>query len=182
MARFFEFTGNPPSGNELAIAGPASLDWFAVFSWRTYASLGFEASNPDPLEIAGSIRAGSAEANRERARQGRETLDVLEWTGEPVFDGNTGRLEFRLRTRESGGRQVENRFVYFLGRRGVVEVEFVSEAGTGQEGFERLLGLIEWKDGERHQRSAGTAPLAVTAMAALAAAAIWIRIRRQRGQ
>ena len=182
MLRFLDFTGNPPNGNEAAVAGPASLDWFAVFSWRTYSSLGFEADDPDPMEIARSIRAGSEIANRERARLGRETLQVLEWSGEPVFDEKTGRLEFRLKAQESGGREVENRFVYFLGARGVVEAELVSEAGTNTTGFERLCEGIAWKEGERYGKPRGTAPFVVTGVAAAVAAALWLRFRRQRGQ
>lgn len=182
MGRFLEFTGNPPSGNEIAVAGPVTLDWFAVFSWRTYASLGFEAAHPDPVEIARSIRTGSEAANLERVRQGRETLEVLEWSGEPVFDEATGRLEFRLRTQESGGRQVENRFAYFLGRRGVLEVELVSEAGRAAADFGRLLDGIEWKADEGYKKPRGIAPFVMAGLAAAAAAALWIRLRRQRGQ
>lgn len=182
MLRFLDFTGNPSNGNEAAVAGPASLDWFAVFSWRTYSSLGFEADDPDPMEIARSIRAGSDAANRERARLGRETLQVLEWAGEPVFDETKGRLEFRLKAQESGGREVENRFVYFLGARGVVEVELVSEAGTDTAGFERLCEDIAWKRGEGYDAPLGAAPFAVAGVAAAVAAALWLRFRRQRGQ
>ncbi|MBE0658326.1 MAG: DUF2167 domain-containing protein [Bryobacteraceae bacterium] len=180
--RFLDFTGNPSSGNEIAVVGPVSLDWFAVISWRTHASLGFDTADPDPDEIARSIRAGSTTANRERARLGRETLQVLEWAAEPVFDERTGRLDFRLRTQESGGRQVENRFVYFLGRNGVLEVELVSEAGTNPAGFESLISGIEWKGGERYQRPGGATPFLVTGIAAALAAALAIRFRRQRGQ
>lgn len=182
LRRFFQFTGNPMNGGEVAVAGPASLDWFAVFAWRNYDSLGFDAADSDPEEIARSIRSGSAEANRQRARQGRETLEVLEWAGEPVFDEATGRLEFRLRTQESGGRQLENRFVYFLGAHGLLEVELVREAGTDVAGFERLLEGLSWRPGEHYSKSRGIAPFVIAVMAALAAATLWIRFRRQRGQ
>jgi uncharacterized membrane-anchored protein len=180
--RFLEFTGNPPGGSETGVAGPPGLDWFAVVSWRSYSSLGFEARNPQPEEIAAAIQAGSASANRERAANGRETLEVLDWGMKPSFDSRTGRLEFRLKTQESGGRRVENRFVYFLGTRGVVEIELVTQAGTDTSGFEQLLGGIGWQAGEQYEEPVDWTPPLVAGLAAAMAAALGFRMWRQRGQ
>jgi len=180
--RFLEFTGNPLSGGELGVAGAANLDWFAVISWRSFESLGFETRRPKPEEIAEAVRSGTAAANNERTRRGRETLEVLEWGAKPVFDERRGRLEFMLRTQESGGRRVENRFVYLLGRRGVLEVELVTETGAGASAFSRLLNGISWRDGEAYTSPAAWAPLWVTGAAAAVAAALLLRLRRQRGQ
>lgn len=180
--RFLEFTGNPPGGSEAGVAGPQGLDWFAVVSWRTYSSLGFEARNPEPQEIAAAIQAGSTSANRTRAANGRETLEVLDWAMKPRFDSRTGRLEFRLKTQESGGRRVENRFVYFLGKRGVLEIELVTQPGTDTSGFGQLLGGIGWQAGEQYEEPADWAPPLVTGLAAAMAAALGFRMWRQRGQ
>ncbi len=180
--RFLGFTGNPPGGGEAGVAGPPGLDWFAVFCWRTYSSLGFEARNPKPEEIAAAIRAGSTSANRERTRHGRETLEVLDWAMKPSFDRRTGRLEFGLKTQESGGRRVENRFVYFLGKHGVLEIELVTQAGTATAGFEQLLGGIGWQAGEQYEEPADWLRVLVTGLAAAAAAALGFKIWRQRGE
>ncbi len=180
--RFLEFTGNPPVGNETGVAGPPGLDWFAVVSWRPYSSLGFEARNPKPEEIAAAIQAGSASANRERSDRGRETLEVVDWAMKPSFDPRTGRLEFRLRTQESGGRRVENRFVYFAGKRGVLEIELVTQEGTVTSGFEQLLGGIGWRAGEQYEEPADWMLVLVTGLAAAMAAALGFRMWRQRGQ
>ncbi|HPT24880.1 MAG TPA: DUF2167 domain-containing protein [Bryobacteraceae bacterium] len=180
--RFLEFTGNPPDGGEIGIAGPANMSWFAVVSWRTYASLGFEVARPDSRRIAEAIKSGAATANQERGRKGRETLEVLDWTGRPVFDERLGRLEFKLKTQESGGRAVENRFVYLLGRAGVVEVELVTEMGTDTAGFESLLDGVTWRPGEEYERPTDWKTIWVTGLAAAVAAALGIRLWRQRGQ
>jgi uncharacterized membrane-anchored protein len=180
--RFLEFTGNPAGGGEVGVAGPAQLDWFAVVSWRTYESLGFEADRPDPARIAEAIRKGAATANLERERQGRETLAVLDWAGKPRFDAGKGRLQFELMTKESGGRRVENRFVYLLGRKGVVEVELVTEAGTDTAGFSRVLDGITWRAGDEYETPSDWTPLWVAGLAAAVAAAMGLRMWRQRGQ
>jgi len=180
--RFLEFTGNPSNGGETGVVGPPGLDWFAVVSWRSYSSLGFEARHPKPEEIAAAVRAGSASANRERALHGRETLEVLGWGEKPSFDRKTGRLEFQLKTQESGGRRVENRFVYFPGKRGVLEIELINEAGTATSGFEQLLEGVGWQAGEQYQEPADWILVLITGVAAAVAAALGLRIWRQRGQ
>ena len=180
--RFLEFTGNPPGGCETGVAGPPGLDWFAVVSWRSYSSLGFEARNPQPEEIAAAIQSGSRSANLERAANGRETLEVLDWAMEPSFDPRMGRLEFRLKTQESGGRRVENRFVYFLGKRGVLEIELVAQAETDTSGFEQLVGAIGWQAGEQYEEPVDWTPPLVAGLAAAMAAALGLRMWRQRGQ
>lgn len=180
--RFLEFTGNPAPRGEMSVAGPVSLDWFAVITWRTYESLGFDATRPDPSQIAEAIRLGGAAANRDRNQEGRETLEVLDWAKKPVFDEKAGRLEFRLRSQESGGRRVENRFVYLLGRHGLIEVESVSEAGADASGAEGLINGIEWLPEEGYGDRTDWVALWVTAGAAAVAAALGVRIWLQRGQ
>ena len=181
-SRFLEFTGNPPSGSEAGVAGPPDLSWFASVSWRSYESLGFEARRPEAAAIGKAIREGAESANRERANRRRETLDVLDWEERPVFDARTGRLEFRLKSRESGGRDVSNRFVYLLGRQGVVEVELVAEAGTDTSRFERLLDGFVWAAGEKYEESGSGALPVVLLVAAVLAAATGYLGWRQRGQ
>lgn len=180
--RFLEFTGNPASGGEAAIAGPVRLDWFAVITWRTYESLGFDAKRPDPAQIADAIRLGSASANLDRRHSGRESLEIVDWAERPVFHAETGRLEFVLHSQESGGRQVANRFTYLLGRRGLIEIELVSEQGADTSSAGRLIDAFTWRPGESYEDSTGTRSSWVAALAAALAAALGIRMWRQRGQ
>jgi len=173
-------TGNPSNGGETGVVGPPGLIvsrcllaiYFITWSRR----------HPKPEEIAAAVRAGSASANRERALHGRETLEVLGWGEKPSFDRKTGRLEFQLKTQESGGRRVENRFVYFPGKRGVLEIELINEAGTATSGFEQLLEGVGWQAGEQYQEPADWILVLITGVAAAVAAALGLRIWRQRGQ
>ena len=169
-SRFLVATGNPPTDRELAVVASPSLDWFAVFSLRTYKELGFSVERPSAEEIARSILAGSAAANSERATSGRETLDVTGWGERPHIDAQSRRLEWSLHTQESGGRAVSNRFVYFVTRSGILEVELVTEEGNAagsRREFELMLtGLRVEKGGDLSWWVAG-------AFLLIAAAAGW---------
>jgi uncharacterized membrane-anchored protein len=187
--RFLRATGNPTEGHEALVIGARDLAWFAVFSFHGYESLGFVRPNPDVTAIAAAIRRGNEEANRKRRRTGRDTLDVLAWREKPLFNSATGRLEWSLDTRESGGRADENRFVWFLGRQGVISAECVTEASSmarARVEFEQALDGFHFQPG---QERGASEPLSArlkdwklwggTLLAG--AAAVWLRRTRQRG-
>ena len=181
-SRFLIATGNPPTQRELAVVAAPALDWFAVFSFRSYADLGFSLRRPSAEEIARSIIAGSAAANRERAQSGRETLDVIGWAERPRVDPESGRLEWSLHSQESGGRNVSNRFVYFAARSGVLEVELVTEeenAPAARGEFEMLLRGVRVT---RRGAPAWWWSLGAFGVAALFAWLFWLRRREGRPQ
>ncbi|MGJ5814719.1 DUF2167 domain-containing protein [Paludibaculum fermentans] len=137
MGRFLEASGNPLTGRELAVVGPADLQWFAVITREDRISV---------EELHKAIVDGSAAANLIRGRQGRETLDVLGYRSAPRFDAGRQVLTWSLDTSESGGRAVVNKFVYFVGRETVIGLEMVTEA----EGFESAQGAFDsWVTGFR---------------------------------
>lgn len=125
--RFLEATGNPPAGDEIAIAAPANLDWFLVFSFDEFKQLGLEHPQPTVGEIVAALRRGNSETNQARKRAGRETLDLLGWREKPSYDPKTFRLQWSIDTQESGGRHNANRFWLLLTRRGVLTIELVTE-------------------------------------------------------
>jgi uncharacterized membrane-anchored protein len=125
--RFLEATGNPPAGDEVAIAAPANLDWFLVFSFDEFKQLGLEHPQPTVGEIVAALRRGNSETNQARKKAGRETLDLLGWREKPVYDPKTFRLEWSINTQESGGRHNANRYWLLLTRRGVLSIELVTE-------------------------------------------------------
>lgn len=127
MRRFLEASGNPPTGHELAVVGPMDLHWFAVIARED--RIGVE-------ELRKAIVDGTEAANLIRARQGRETLDVLGYRERPRFDAERQVLSWSLDTVESGGRAVVNRFVYFVGRDAVIALEMVTER-PGAEASQR---------------------------------------------
>ena len=142
---FLESTGNPPSGAERLVAGPPDLGWFAVFSVEGYETLGLVRpvdGKPDLASIRAAIERGSRSANRERARQGRETLAVLRFSEEPSWDEARGRVEWSLETRESGGRRVRNHFAYVLGPGQVIAAELVTP-GPNRQALASFRALLD---------------------------------------
>jgi uncharacterized membrane-anchored protein len=141
--RFLTASGNPPSGQELAIIGPVDISWFAVFSFDGYDTMGFvRGSTPDVEAIISALRRGNEEANAERGKQGQTTLDLVDWAERPHFDPISKNLEWSLHTVESGGRQVANFFTFYLGRDGVMSVELVTNPKSLPRDQAVLKGLL----------------------------------------
>jgi uncharacterized membrane-anchored protein len=188
--RFLEATGNPPVGDELAIAAPANLDWFLVFSFERFARLGIAARQPGVDEIVVALRRGSSEMNTARRKAGRETLDVLGWREKPRYDAKSHRLEWSLDTQESGGRHDANRFWLFLTREGVLTAELVTEdarypaANAQARELIAKLGIVEQEEyddpGARDWLTITLAVLAGALPAAGFLALYWFERRRKR--
>lgn len=180
--RFLESTGNPPAGNERAVAGPPDLGWFAVFSLEGYETLGLVRpvdGKPDPAAIRAAIERGSRAANAERTRLGRDTLSVLRFSEEPAWNEARSRVEWSLETRESGGRKVRNHFAYILGAGQVIAAELVTP-GAAREAQARFRELLDGAgfpsalrpltaDAPKKQpgRTAGAAVLLIVAVGAI---------------
>jgi uncharacterized membrane-anchored protein len=185
-AKFLDATGNPPTGKELAVVGIRSLDWFAVFSYDTFETLGFVRSaskgTPDVDAIIRALREGNEAANRARAAAGRETLDLLGWRMPPRYDPETQSLSWAIDSRESGGRDVANTFVFFLTNQGVITAELVTEAkDTAQAGvaFRSLLKGFSVNPAARYDPPFSTSFTINAVLAAIVVlAALWIFLRR----
>jgi uncharacterized membrane-anchored protein len=141
--RFLEATGNPPAGDEIAIAAPANLDWFLVFSLDEFKKLGLEHPKPTVGEIVAALKRGNSENNQARKKAGRETLDLLGWREKPSYDPKTFRLEWSIDTQESGGRQNSNRFWLLLTRNGVLTIELVTEASRYAAASQSAHALLQ---------------------------------------
>ncbi len=126
--RLLEMTGNPVSGIERATIASASdqESWFVIFE---YDEIGYvedsDADDLDPQGILDSIRAGTAEANEERARRGWSPIEIVGWHEEPHYDPQTNNLTWAIIGESSEGRTI-NRMVKLLGRRGVMTATLVS--------------------------------------------------------
>jgi|GEM_PF-1953772 len=156
--RFLEATGNPPAGDEIALAAPADLDWFLVFSFDEFKSLGLEHPQPTVDEIVAALKRGNSEANQARRKAGHETLDLLGWREKPVYDPKTARLMWSLDTQESGGRNDSNRFWLLLTRHGVLTIELVTEEpryAAARASADRLLRHLGVAEQETYDDPAG---------------------------
>jgi uncharacterized membrane-anchored protein len=152
--RFLGASGNPPSGQELAIIGPLDVAWFAVFSFDGYDTMGFVRGRvPDVPAIVQALRRGNQEANAERGKQGHTTLELVDWAQRPSFDPVSKNLEWSLHSVESGGREVANYFTFYLGRYGVMSVELVTnpaDLGKHRVVLKELLRSFRFLQGHAH--------------------------------
>jgi len=144
---------NPISNRELGFIAPAGEDWFVVFE---YDDVGYvndeEKSSLDANAILDSIKKGTEESNKERARRGWPTLTTLGWETPPRYNELTHNLEWATKA-ESEGMLVINHNTRLLGRGGVMEVTLVSAPETFPDTlpkFRTMLSGFEFKEGHRY--------------------------------
>jgi uncharacterized membrane-anchored protein len=126
--KLMEKFGNLTNGQELGFISPDDMSWFAVFE---FDEIGYvkddEKDSLDAAEILKQLKEGQQEANKELARRGMSTLEVVGWKTEPFYNPTTKNLEWALRLRSSDGGEALNYRTKLLGRRGVMDVVVVCD-------------------------------------------------------
>lgn len=144
---------NPITNRELGLVAPAGETWFAVFEFDDVGYVNDdEKSSLDANAILESIKKGTEEGNKERARRGWPTLTTLGWETPPHYNEITHNLEWATKL-ESEGMLVINHNTRLLGRGGVMEVTLVTDPETLAETlpkFRTMLSGFEFKDGHRY--------------------------------
>jgi uncharacterized membrane-anchored protein len=157
--RFLELMGNPPRDGHTMIA-PATLDWFAVFS---FDATGYVKDDEkiDPDALLESLKKSDGPGNEERKRLGMEAIYVDGWHVPPHYDTATKRLEWGMRLRDDKGRIHVNYTSRLLGRTGVMSAVLVSspqslaqdmkDFNTTLAGYDFIAGekYAEFKSGDR---------------------------------
>ena len=144
---------NPITNRELGFIAPSGETWFAVFE---FDDVGFvsddEKASLDANAILESIKKGTEEGNKERARRGWPTMTIVGWETQPRYDELTHNLEWAFRA-ESEGYPVINHNTRLLGRGGVMEVTLVTDPETLAETlpkFKTMLQGFGFKEGHRY--------------------------------
>ncbi len=130
--------GEPVSGNELGLLKATNGHWSVMFE---FSGVGYvkddEKDKLDADKLLASIKRGTAEANKERVRNGNPPLEVIGWEQPPRYDETTHNLEWAIRG-ASEGRQILNYNTRLLGRKGRA-----GRAGRGRRGSGRgQAGLV----------------------------------------
>jgi uncharacterized membrane-anchored protein len=148
-----EANHNPITGKELGFVAPSGEDWFAVFE---FDEVGYvkddEKDSLDANAILDSIKAGTEEGNKERAKRGWPTMTILGWQQPPHYNELTHNLEWAIKA-ESEGEPVINHNTRLLGRGGVMEVTLVVNPNALEETlpkFKSMLQGFEFKTGHRY--------------------------------
>jgi uncharacterized membrane-anchored protein len=116
-----------------------------------------DALNWDVEALFKSLKAGTAEGNKERVARGFPELEIIGWVEQPAYDPATHRLVWSMAARDKGEPAEAiagiNYNTYALGRDGYIELNLLSdEQGVGQDKNEvrKLLSALEFKPGKRY--------------------------------
>lgn len=118
-------SGEPVSGQEVGMLMPTNHGWTVFFE---YNPIGYvkddEKDDLDADKLLDAIKRGTAEANKERRRNGNPPLEIIGWEQKPKYDPETHNLEWAVRA-SSEGRELLNYNTRLLGRKGVMEVVLI---------------------------------------------------------
>ncbi len=122
-----KLSGNLPSPDNFTIAAK-DLHWWSVFS---FDDMGYVKDDEkiDADALLASMRENEIEANKERTRQGLETLTIVGWAVPPHYDQATHNLEYGLTLRSASGTNV-NYTTRLLGRSGVMTANLITSPET----------------------------------------------------
>ncbi len=166
--RFIELMGNPPRDGHYMIA-PASLDWFAVFS---FDPIGYVKDDEkiDAEQLLKDLKSGDERGNEERQRLGMSPIYTDGWHVPPHYDSDSKRLEWGLRLRDEKGRTNVNYTSRILGRTGVMSAVLVTSPQTLNEDMKAFSGALkgyEFVSGERYAEFKSGDKIAEYGLAAL---------------
>jgi uncharacterized membrane-anchored protein len=149
--RFLELTGNPPRDENYTFA-PASMDWFAIFS---FSETGYikDDEKIDPDDLLRTLKQSDGPGNDERKRLGMSPIHTDGWQIAPHYDPETKRLEWGVRLKTDSGQIVVNYTARLLGRTGVMSATLVSDPNTLSKDiaeFKRSLEGFSYAGGEKY--------------------------------
>ncbi len=191
-AEFMTQLENPVNGDELGTVlcrlgdGPTASEWFAIFE---YDNIGYvkddDKGSLDADAIMKSLREGTEAGNRERAKRGWQTLEIVGWAREPYYDSSTNNLTWATRIKgANSSNETINHSVRLLGRNGVMSVDLVTSANDyalALAPFDSLVAThkfvpgktyAEWTKGDKVAAIGLTALVAGGAGAALASSGL----------
>lgn len=117
--------GEPVSGNEMGLLRPTNHGWSVIFEFR---DIGYvkddDKNNLNADKLLEAIKQGTAEANKERVKNGNAPLEVVGWEQPPKYDEKTHNLEWCIRG-TSEDRAIVNYNTRLLGRKGVMEAVLI---------------------------------------------------------
>jgi uncharacterized membrane-anchored protein len=134
-----------------------------------------DAKNWSADELLESIKAGTEEANTDRAERGFPEIEVVGWIEKPTYDAAQHRLVWSLRSKEKGAAEGETNGVnyntYALGRDGYFSLNLLSDSNKieSQKPIAKtLLANLQYRPGKRYQDfNAATDQVAAYGLAAL---------------
>lgn len=153
--------GNPPDNDVLGMIFPPSVTPLTHNAWAviiSYSEDGYvkdgDADKIDYDDLMKDIRKSEAEANKERAKEGYESIHMLGWAEKPYYDKAAHKLHWAkaLRFGDSPDTTL-NYNIRILGRKGVLVLNAVSgieQLAQVKEGVKPILRAVEFNEGKRY--------------------------------
>ena len=145
--------GEPVSGQEVGMLVATNEDWSIVFR---YSPEGYvkddDKDKLDPDKLLDSIRRGTAEANKVRAKSGHPPIEVVGWDVPPKYDSTTHNLEWAIRGAVEG-QPILNYDTRLLGRKGVMKVKLIvqpEKLAATLPAFRSLLDGYSFQTGQSY--------------------------------
>ena len=178
---------NPPRPNTLGMIVPADFDPVSSEAWvviLSFADDGYvkddDASKIDYDDLLKKMKEGTADASKEREKQGYASVELVGWATPPRYDAATHKLYWAQEIK-FGGQQEHtlNYNIRLLGRRGVLVLNAVASIGQLKEveaATPTLLSMVDFQEGHRYADfKPGTDKVATYGIAALIAGGIALK-------
>ena len=176
--RLLRAYGNRNSPSLVGAVMPLSddEDWIAVVR---FIREGFvrddDAKDWKADELLASLRAGTEEANKDRAQRGFPELEITGWLQKPEYDAASHRLVWSLGSRRKGEPAGSdggvNYNTYALGRDGYFSLNLItteSDLPADRKQAAALLADLDYVEGKRYtDHNPATDPVAAYGLAAL---------------
>lgn len=169
--------GNRTGDDLLGLVFPASDEnWFVVIRFDPAGYIkDDDAKDWDADELLASLKAGTEEANKERAARGISAVEVVGWVEKPHYDAASHQLVWSIAAKDKGqpdtADQGINYNTYALGRHGYISMNLVTDRkliGQYKAAARTLLANLDFNDGKRYADfDASTDKVATYGLAAL---------------
>lgn len=156
-----EVWGNPPGQETLGMLFPADMTPFDAKAWAVtldYEEDGYvsddDADKIDYTELLGQMKKDTAEASRERVKQGYASMELVGWASPPYYDAATHKLHWAKELKFDGTDvNTLNYNIRVLGRKGVLVLNFI--AGMDQKPLvesklDTVLAMSDFDQGSRY--------------------------------
>jgi len=180
--------GNPRGDHTLGMLFPSEISPLSENGWGiviTYEEDGYvsdkDADGIDYDDLLKSMKEGIAEENKERQKEGYQTIDLVGWATKPYYDKSMHKLYWAKELAFGGGSShTLNYNIRVLGRRGVLVLNAVSginQLPEVEQDMKQVLAFTDFNQGYRYEDyNASTDKTAAYGLAALVAGGIATKV------
>lgn len=156
-----ELWGNPPDQSILGMLIPAQYTPFDPESWAvtiSYEQDGYvsdeDAADINYNDLLVDMQKDTADASKERIKQGYEAIQLVGWASKPYYDAQTNKLHW-AKELKFGDQQVNtlNYNIRMLGRKGVLVLNFIAGMEQKQEidtALPNVVAMADFNEGARY--------------------------------